>query len=45
QVVAADLDDYGMFVEKVLRLLPGVTSIHSSLALREIKSSNRLPVG
>lgn len=45
QVVAADLDDYGMFVEQVLRVLPGVTSIHSSLALREVKSSNRLPVG
>lgn len=44
QVVAQDLDSYGEFVERVLRILPGVTSIHSSLALREVKSSSRLPV-
>ncbi|MFC3108966.1 Lrp/AsnC family transcriptional regulator [Undibacterium arcticum] len=44
QVVAEDLDSYGEFVELVLRAMPGVTSIHSSLALREIKSSSRLPV-
>lgn len=44
QVVAEDLDSYGEFVEQVLRVMPGVTSIHSSLALREIKSSSRLPV-
>lgn len=44
QVVSGDLDSYGEFVEQVLRVMPGVTSIHSSLALREIKSSSRLPV-
>lgn len=44
QVVSGDLDSYGEFVEQVLRVIPGVTSIHSSLALREIKSSSRLPV-
>ena len=44
QVVAEDLDTYGEFVELVLRRLPGVTSIQSSLALREIKASTRLPV-
>ncbi|MDP3841677.1 MAG: Lrp/AsnC family transcriptional regulator [Oxalobacteraceae bacterium] len=44
QVVSGDLDSYGEFVEMVLRVMPGVTSIHSSLALREIKSSSRLPV-
>ncbi len=44
QVVARDLDDYSRFVEKVIRRLPGVTSIKSSLSLRELKSSNRLPV-
>lgn len=44
QVVSEDLDSYGEFVEQVLRIMPGVTSIHSSLALREIKSSSRLPV-
>ena len=43
-VVARDLDDYSRFVERVLRRLPGVTSIRSNLSLRELKSSNRLPV-
>lgn len=43
-VVARDLDDYSHFVEKVLRHLPGVTSIRSHLSLRELKSSNLLPI-
>jgi DNA-binding Lrp family transcriptional regulator len=43
QVVAKDLDDYGRFTT-VLRHLPGVTAIHSSLVLREIKSFTGLPV-
>lgn len=44
QVVARDLDSYSRFVEKVLRKLPGVTSIRSNLSLRELKTTNRLPV-
>lgn len=44
QVVARDLDDYSRFVEQVIRRLPGVTSIRSNLSLRELKSSNRLPI-
>jgi DNA-binding Lrp family transcriptional regulator len=44
QVVAKDLDAYGRFVSEVLRKLPGVTSIRSSLSLREVKASTRLPV-
>jgi len=44
QVVAGDLDTYSDFVEKVLRAVPGIGSIHSSLAMREIKSANRVPV-
>lgn len=44
QIVAADLDAYGEFVEKVLRTQPGISSIHSSLALREIKVTHRLPI-
>jgi DNA-binding Lrp family transcriptional regulator len=44
QVVARDLDDYSRFVDKVLRKLPGVSSIRSNLSLRELKASNRLPV-
>jgi DNA-binding Lrp family transcriptional regulator len=43
-IVAKDLDAYGRFVTDVLRKLEGVTSIRSSLSLREVKSSSRLPV-
>ncbi|SDG16353.1 DNA-binding transcriptional regulator, Lrp family [Onishia taeanensis] len=43
-IVARDLDDYSHFVENVLRRLPGVTNIRSSLSLREVKSTNRLPL-
>ncbi|WP_339481154.1 Lrp/AsnC family transcriptional regulator [Pseudomonas sivasensis] len=44
EVVARDLDSYSRFVEKVLRKLPGVSSIRSNLSLREMKTTNRLPV-
>lgn len=44
-VVARDLDDYSAFVDNTLRRLPGVTSIRSNLSLKEMKASNRLPVG
>jgi DNA-binding Lrp family transcriptional regulator len=44
QVVAADLDAYGEFVERVLRRQAGVASIQSSLALREVKFSSRIPI-
>lgn len=44
QVVAADLDDYSHFVERVLRKLPGVLSIRSNLSLRQLKSTQRLPI-
>ena len=44
QVVAKDLDDYSRFVERVLRRLPGVSRIRSNISLRELKSSNRLPI-
>ncbi|SDC57239.1 Lrp/AsnC family transcriptional regulator [Paraburkholderia lycopersici] len=43
-VVAADLDDYSRFVEKVLRKLPGVFGIRSSISLRQVKSTRRLPI-
>lgn len=43
-VVAHDLDDYSAFVDSTLRRLPGVTSIRSNLSLKEMKSSNKLPV-
>jgi DNA-binding Lrp family transcriptional regulator len=44
KVVAKDLDDFSRFVDRVLRQLPGVLSIRSSISLREMKVSNRLPV-
>lgn len=44
QVVAKDLDDYSRFVEQVLRKLKGVSAISSSLSLRELTSSTRLPM-
>lgn len=44
QVIARDLDDHSDFVERVLRKLPGVSSIRSQLSLRELKSTNTVPV-
>lgn len=44
QIVAENLDTYGTFVRDKLRKLPGVTSIQSSLSLREVKSSTTLPI-
>jgi DNA-binding Lrp family transcriptional regulator len=44
QVVAADLDAYGEFIERVLRRQAGIASIQSSLALREVKFSSIVPV-
>ncbi len=44
QVVAPDLEAYGDFVTNVLRKLPGVTAIHSSLSIREVKASSKLPI-
>ncbi len=43
-IVAADLEAYGRFVSEVLRRLPGVTALKSSLSLRQVKQSTRLPV-
>jgi DNA-binding Lrp family transcriptional regulator len=43
QVVAEDLDAYSDFIE-MLRTVPGIHSIHSNLALKEIKATTRLPV-
>jgi Lrp/AsnC family transcriptional regulator, leucine-responsive regulatory protein len=43
QVLARDLDDYAGFTIAI-RKLPGVISIHSSLNLREIKSTSAIPI-
>jgi DNA-binding Lrp family transcriptional regulator len=44
QVVFEDLDAYRLFIDRVLRNLTGVSTINTSLSLREIKLSNRLPI-
>ena len=44
QVVAKDLDAYSDFVEALLRQIPAISMMHSSLAMREIKAVNRFPV-
>jgi DNA-binding Lrp family transcriptional regulator len=44
QVVARDLEDYGVFIRDVLRVLPGVTAVESTLSLREIKRDAGLPL-
>jgi Lrp/AsnC family leucine-responsive transcriptional regulator len=44
-VLARDLDSYGNFVAQVLRKLPGVKAIHSSLSMREVKASSKIPIG
>lgn len=43
-VVAEDLEAYGDLTLNTIRKLPGVDAIHSSLCLREIKTSTRIPV-
>lgn len=43
-ILASNLDDYGDFTLNTLRTLPGVDSIHSSLCLREIKASTKIPI-
>jgi Lrp/AsnC family leucine-responsive transcriptional regulator len=44
QVITRNLDEYSEFVEGVLRKIKGIHTIHSSLSLREIKFSSRIPV-
>ena len=44
QIVADDLESYGDFVRDKLRILPGISSIRSSLSLREVKAGIRMPV-
>jgi Lrp/AsnC family transcriptional regulator, leucine-responsive regulatory protein len=44
QVAARDLDEYGVFLRDVLRVLPGVTAIESMLSLREVKRDTGYPL-
>ncbi|WP_321793051.1 Lrp/AsnC family transcriptional regulator [Caballeronia sp. J97] len=44
QIIARDLDEYGIFMRDVLRTLPGVTAVESMLSLREVKRDSGLPM-
>jgi Lrp/AsnC family transcriptional regulator, leucine-responsive regulatory protein len=44
QVVARDMDDYGLFMRDTLRVLPGVTSVESMFSMREVKRDVGLPL-
>ncbi|MBT4290035.1 MAG: Lrp/AsnC ligand binding domain-containing protein [Deltaproteobacteria bacterium] len=44
QIVATNLDSFEQFMSGILRKLPGVTSLKSSISLREIKSTMSLPI-
>ena len=44
QIIARDLDEYGVFMRDILRTLPGVTAVESMLSLRDVKRDSGLPV-
>ena len=44
RVVAADLDEYEKFLIHHLTRVPGVSSIKSSFALKQVKYSTALPI-
>lgn len=44
QVVAADLDAYADFSMRIIRRLPGMRSMHTNFALKEIKPAGLLPI-
>lgn len=44
QIVSEDLDSYENLLRKVLRRLPGVTSVKTSISLREVKGTPNLPL-
>ena len=44
EVVARDLESFGLFARNVLRTLPGVKEVYSSFSLGSIKPGRRLPI-
>ena len=44
QIIARDLNEYGVFMRDILRTLPGVTAVESMLSLREVKRDSGVPV-
>jgi DNA-binding Lrp family transcriptional regulator len=45
RIVAKDLADYERFLKETLTRIPGVASIESSFALRQVKASAVMPLG
>jgi Lrp/AsnC family leucine-responsive transcriptional regulator len=45
RIVARDLADYERFLKETLTRIPGVASIESSFALRQVKASAVMPIG
>ena len=45
QVVATDLDAYAEFAMTVIRRLPGIKQMHTTLVLKELKATAGLPLG
>lgn len=44
QVVSKDLESYEELLRKVLRRLPGVKSVETSISMREVKGTTNLPL-
>lgn len=44
RVISRDIDDYERFIQTFLFELPGVSHVRSSIALREVKQTVRIPV-
>mgnify|MGYP001467399858 FL=1 len=44
RVIAKDIQTYDAFMQKFLFELPGVSQIRSSIALRELKQTTKLPL-
>ncbi len=44
QIVSENLEEYEKLLRKVLRRLPGVTSVKTSISMREVKGTTNLPL-
>jgi len=44
RVVARNLEDYGDFIDRVLRRIDGIVSIESNISLKQVKISTRMPI-
>lgn len=44
QIVSENLEEYEKLLRKVIRRLPGVTSVKTSISMREVKDTTNLPL-